>query len=165
MQTYHPFLYVFLTAVLLAAAGCGKSWHGGEPLYPVTITVSKGGEPFSGASVTLLREGGLQTINAGGVTDSGGIAKIRVDAEWDGVPEGTYKVMINKGAVITRDISDEEFERLSMAEQDAYNERMVARALSAPPLVPAVLNGMESPLSIEVSRSGNNTASFDIADY
>ena len=165
MQKYHQFLYLFLAVVFLTAAGCGKSWQGGEPLYPVTITVSKGSEPFSGASVTLLREGGIQTINAGGVTDASGTAKIRVDAEWNGVPEGTYKVMINKGAVVERDISDEDYARMSLTEQDAYNERMLARALSAPPLVPAVLNGMESPLSIEVTSSGNNTASFDIAEF
>ena len=165
MKTHHQFFCLFLAVVLLTAIGCSKGWHGGERLYPVTITVTKDGVPFPGATVVLVREGGAQTINGGGNTNENGAAKIKVDAQWDGVPEGTYKVMINKGAVVERDISDEEYEKLSFTEKDTYNEKMAAKALSAPPLVPAVLMGLDSPLSIEVKSSGENAASFDIGKY
>ena len=165
MQTYHQFFCLFLTVALLTAVGCSKGWHGGERLYPVTITVTKNGAPFPGATVVLVREGGARIINAGGNTNENGVAKIKVDAQWDGVPEGAYKVMINKGAVVERDISDAEYEKLSLEEKDAYNEKMSAKILSAPPLVPAVLTGLDSPLLIEVKSSGENTASFDISGY
>jgi len=165
MQTYHQVFCLFLAVALVTAIGCSKGWQGGERLYPVTITVTKGGAPFPGATVVLVREGGARIINAGGNTNENGVAKIKVDSQWDGIPEGQYKVMINKGAVVEWDISDAEYEKLSLNEKNAYNNRMDAKARSAPPLVPAVLMGTDSPLSIEVTSSGENTATFDISAY
>ena len=165
MKIHHQFFCLFLAVVLLTAIGCSEGWHGGERLYPVTITVTKDGAPFPLATVVLVREGGARIINAGGNTDKNGVAKIKVDVQWDGVPEGAYKVMINKGTAVERDISDAEYEKLSLEEQDAYNKRRAAKVLRAPPLVPVVLTGPNSPLSIEVKSSGENAASFDIGKY
>ena len=113
----------------------------------------------------MVREGGARIINAGGNTNEKGVAKIKVDAQWDGVPEGHYKVMIQKGTVVEHDISNAEYEKLTFDEKSAYSDRIAKKALSAPPLVPAVLMGLASPLSIEVKSSGENTASFDISKY
>ena len=158
---FPSFLLIFAFFVTF---GCGKGYQGGERLYPVSVTVTKDGSPLASATVVLLREDG-ETINAGGVTDGSGVAKIKVDAQWDGVPAGTYKVMINKDVQVQEEMSRDEYNKLELLEKEAYDNKMYEKRMSMPPPVPKVLSGMESPLSIEVTGSGDNTASFDISKY
>ena len=165
MNRYHRFLPLFLLmTVFLVTFGCGQGYQGGERLYPVSITVMKDGTPFTDATVVLLRESG-NTINAGGVTDANGIAKIKVDAQWNGVPVGTYKVMINKDVQVQDEMSREEYLKLELEAREAHDKKMHEKRMSMPLPVPEVLRGMKSPLTIEVTSSGDNTQSFDIGEY
>ena len=154
-----------LISVFLVFSGCGGGYPGKERLYPVSITIMENGAPFTNATVVLLQESGPTIINGGGVTDENGVAKIKTDAQWNGVPVGTYKVMINKENPFQGDLSDEEYRKLDLDAQEAYAKRMYAKRMSMPLPVPAILRGMKSPLTIEVISSGDNTASFDIGKY
>ena len=162
-----PFLFSFsvLLFAILVVAGCGKRYPGKERLYPVSITVTDNGAPFTRATVILVREGGPTIINAGGVTDTNGVAQIKTDAQWPGVPVGTYKVMLNKDVAPPRDLSDEEYQKLDFEAKEAYDKKMHAKWMSMPQLVPKILRGPQSPLEIEVTSSSDNTASFDIGKY
>ena len=169
MEKHYRFLPLLFFSVListfLVAGGCGKGYPGRERLHPVSITVTDNGTPFANATVVLLRDNGETTINAGGITDAHGVAKIQTDARWDGAPTGKYKVMLNKDVFVQGDLSEEEVQKLGFDEREAYNKKLHDKRMSIPLPVPAILRGMESPLTIEVTSSGDNTASFDIGKY
>jgi len=166
MKKYHQFTYLLLTVVCFTIAGCTGGYPGDERLYPVSVTVTENGSPLTDAVVVLLREGGKKIINAGGITDKNGVAIIKTDAQWDGVPEGTYKVAIAKSSSVEEEISSEEYQKLDMAERERYNQKMEKKHASVKLLVPEVIARTEStPLTIEVTPSQNNTATFDIAKY
>jgi len=159
------FAFPVLISVFLIASGCSKGYQGKERLYPVSITVTNNGVPLTDASVVLLRESGAKTINAGGCTDQNGVAQIKIDAQWNGVPIGKYKVMLNKDVPLQSDLSEEEYRKLELLEKEAYDKKMYEKRMSMPLPVPHILSGMESPLSIDVTSSGNNTATFDIGKF
>ena len=166
MKLYHWFFCPLLVMVFLVASGCSGGYKGGERLYPVTITVTKNGSPFEDATVVLVREGGTKIINAGGITDQNGIAKIKVDAQWDGVPEGKYKVAVGKSSSVEGDLSTEEYKKLGLLEKEAYDQKMAKKLSSVKLLVPEVIaRTATTPLTIDVTSSGNNSATFDIDKY
>ena len=154
---------LMLTVCCLVLTGCGKSYPGGEKLYPVTVTVMDSGKPVSGAIINFDRQSGTK-ISTGGLTDANGKAIIKVDAEWEGAPEGSYMVRILKEPSFTPDLSDEEYAKLRPDLQEEYNNKMLAKRSQLKPVVPSVLSGDKSPLKMDVT-SGTNEATFDIAEH
>ena len=143
--------------------GCGKRYPGKEKLYPVSITVTDSNVPLDLASVVLLREGG-EVINAGGLTDESGVATIKTDVEWNGIPAGKYLITINKLPSVPEELSQEEVMKLDLRERDAYMSKMIMKRNQLKPVVPPVLTGTKTPISIDVTP-GKNEMSIDIAQY
>ncbi|MDR2705717.1 MAG: Ig-like domain-containing protein [Planctomycetaceae bacterium] len=80
----------------LCLLGCGKNEPNGIPsLQPCSITVMLDDAPLPEATVLFkpTQDGG---ISASGITDNNGKALMKIQATYDGVPKGKYKVMIVK---------------------------------------------------------------------
>jgi hypothetical protein len=122
--------------VCVSVVGCKPKLPDGMPtLYPCTITITQEGSPLSGASVTLnsLETSDGKTWVPGGMTDSNGIANIKVLGAYSGAPVGTYKVTVKKNG--TEEVTNNSFYTLSFVE-DQYT------------------NVQKTPLEIEVTTEG-----------
>lgn len=84
-------------AGLVLAGGCGgESLPEGMPsLQEVRVTVLQNGSPVSDAVVMFEPVADGQR-HASGTTDADGVAVMRTDNEFDGVPAGEYAVKISK---------------------------------------------------------------------
>lgn len=84
-------------AGLVLAAGCGGQSlpEGVPPLQKVRVTVRQNGSPVSDATVVFQPVSNAQR-HASGTTDADGIALMRTDNQYDGVPSGDYAVKISK---------------------------------------------------------------------
>ena len=93
---YMIFLFVVL---FLTLSGCGSDHPKGMPkLYPATITVTyDDGSPAVGADVILFPENTaiIQWVYAG-KTDEKGSAIMKTHGAYQGIPEGKYKVSLQK---------------------------------------------------------------------
>jgi hypothetical protein len=82
----------------LALAGCGGAANS-TPLpktEPVTGTVTLDDEPLDGANVTFIPTGNTKGIECSGRTDSAGVYTPQQVRGEDGVPAGSYKVVISR---------------------------------------------------------------------
>jgi len=89
--------FVFATII-----GCSTETPEGLPsLFPCKMTVIQDGQPLQGASVIFLAAENSVSTNEKtwtpmGLTDEKGVAVMRTNARYDGVPLGKYKILINK---------------------------------------------------------------------
>lgn len=90
-------IVAWLMATIASIAGCGGQAvpEGMLELHAVQVTVSQGGSPIPDATVMFQPEDNGQW-HASGVTDSDGVAVLRTNNEFDGVPPGEYGVKITK---------------------------------------------------------------------
>ena len=84
-------------AGLVLAAGCGGQSlpEGMPPLQKVRVTVLQNGSPVSDATVMFQPMADAQR-HASGTTNADGVAVMRTDNQFDGVPAGEYAVKISK---------------------------------------------------------------------
>jgi len=92
------FFHLFLCALMLFVVACGgpKKPDGMPALHKTTLTLTQDGTPLAGASVSLVPETGAMRWPAGGITDKSGTVHIKTMAQFDGAPEGSYKVTVIK---------------------------------------------------------------------
>jgi hypothetical protein len=83
--------------LLIGVLGCAKG-DTGPALYPVTGTVKKDGKPLAGVSVSLVATNQKVGIALMGVTKDDGTFEIATGQGKKGAPEGTFKVVLSKGA-------------------------------------------------------------------
>lgn len=157
---FSPVLCIVLA--LFIFSGCGKGYKG-EKLHPVSITITDAGNPVESAAVIMVRQGG-EFVNVSGLTDSSGVALMKVDTEWNGAPEGSYIVKISKNSPIPHELSPEEISQLGLKEREEYDSKIADKIKNMKPAVPSIVNGDDSPLKIEV-KPENNTVTFDISEY
>lgn len=85
-------LMALLAAVTLLSSGCGgkKTPDGMPELYPVSVTVTQGGQPVEGVALTCFND----TLGYGvsGLSDSSGVVKLVTSGEYPGAPAAEYKV-------------------------------------------------------------------------
>lgn len=75
--------------------GCGQKLPSDLPrLYPTTLVITQEGKPLGDATITMNAEGSKWPVT--GLTDANGEAKMFVNGMYEGAPEGTYKVIVNK---------------------------------------------------------------------
>ena len=81
--------------------GCSEKLPDGiPPLHPCRIVITQDGKPLEGASLQLYSTGGSKW-HSSGTTDSSGAADIVTQGQYRGVPEGTYKITVQKEEVIS----------------------------------------------------------------
>ena len=137
--------------------GCS---HGGvpkdfPPLHPCVITVIQDGAPLEGASVSLKP---LQSsaMSASGITDAEGIAVMKVQAAYDGVPEGNYKVLIVKQTRERNPAVKDADSREEVSAEFRDREYIVTDFVH-----PKFGNAAQTPLEIQI-QSGKNEHTFEV---
>ena len=136
--------------------GCSRGVPKGFPsLHPCVITVSQDGTPLAEASV-LLKPLQESAMSASGITDEKGVAVMKVQATFDGVPEGKYKVMIVKQ---TRErnpgVKDGELHELAPTEL-REKEYIVTDFVN-----PKFGNSTQTPFEIQI-QPGKNEHTFEV---
>jgi len=84
--------------ILAIVLGCGGPKRPADlpKLYPCKITVIQDGKPLQEAMVFVRPQDGNLRFVIGGKTDALGVAQVKVDGQWEGVPEGEFLVSISK---------------------------------------------------------------------
>jgi hypothetical protein len=84
--------------VFIAGSGCGGKQRPNDlpTLYPCEITVIQDGKPLSEATVLFYPLNGNLRFAIGGKTNQNGILVPKTDGEWDGIPQGEYRISISK---------------------------------------------------------------------
>lgn len=98
LQTFTMLMAIVMTLLMsLLLTGCGeKRPDGMPPLTPCELTVTQENAPLIGATVSLIPADGMAKWNIVSITDEKGIAKIMTNGQYNGVPEGNYKIIIMK---------------------------------------------------------------------
>jgi hypothetical protein len=92
---------VSILLLTFSITGCNRKLRpeGMPPLVPCSILIKQDKKPLANANISIIPEDGSKW-NAAGVTDTSGIAKLYTLAQYDGVPEGKYKVVVSKTETI-----------------------------------------------------------------
>lgn len=149
-------------AALVSLAGCGKKTDPNRPkTYPVTGTVTLGGSPVEGATVTFQLTG--KAGSAVGLTDAKGQYKLTTFGGGDGAQAGEYKV-----AIFKYDRPAAQAAPAGQIASGAIDEKTYKGtddASAAPPknLLPdKYLNAQTSGLTAKVSDTGKNNIDFPL---
>ena len=168
---YSSLLLICLAATLLMS-GCGDGRPDGFPtkLFSCRIIVLDGEVPLKEASVSLIPENEQQKYSMIGLTDDKGVADIRTAQAGyygNGVPEGTYKVLIigSEPPDLEHTLSIDERANLPPDEYTMYENARQRRISELPLAVPKEFNKMDqTPLTWTVDRKGSEL-SVNVADY
>jgi hypothetical protein len=162
---------LFLIATLLLT-GCGQGIPEGFPkkLLSCRIVVMDGDDPVKEATVSLLPEDEQQKFSMIGITDDRGMAKIRTTQAGyygNGVPKGTYKVLIigSEPPDLEHTLTLDERANLPPDDLVAYEYARQRRIGTRPLAVPKEFNKMDkTPLTWTVDRKGAELK-VNVADY
>ena len=137
--------FSLLAIALLGTAGCSKNQRpdGLPPTYPLTITVLQEGKPLEGATVSLVSS--EMTWVIGGVTDAEGKATMVTHGKFDGAPEGTFSVRVQKTIYEGR----EEYDAAMTSGDTAAAQRVDVKMFQ---LVEDVYTSKDTPIKVEVKR-------------
>jgi hypothetical protein len=122
------------------------------PLLPLKVTVLQKGTPVPGAFVRLLPPDSNMPWSCGATTDANGIAAVKTIGEFDGAPEGDYKVLISKlelSKATGTDLSNLDAPAKTQASEDV---NLIDPKYSRP---------NTTPLEVKVAE-GNSEATFDV---
>jgi len=136
--------------LILFFAGCdGARKPDGMPaLHQTTLTFTQAGAPLAEASIRLSSQDPANAMwSSGGMTDGRGVLRVQTDG-FDGVPAGTFTVVVSK--VVT------EGTRIVSEEEGADSGLRSFHVVDAKYRSPAT-----SDLTLEVT-SGRNAETFDL---
>ncbi|MDR2706323.1 MAG: hypothetical protein LBC02_11150 [Planctomycetaceae bacterium] len=154
-------VFVFLVLVL-----CGCSRKPLQPdnlpkLIPCKIIITQDQAPLEGANVTLHSvTAGTQQWISGGRTDVNGVAEIRTNGRYDGVPVGKFKVLVTKTEVEPSKLSprpDENDPNFPAWMAKSQNEVLPTYRL----VDKQYANPQTTPHELEISSSKPVTVTFD----
>jgi hypothetical protein len=136
--------HLFILLSLIGLLGCGEQRPAGmPPLYPATVTVTRGSEPLSGVFVALrAEEEALGIWSSSGITGQDGSIRFKTQGKYDGVPAGKYKVVLSLEEM--EDAGKKFYYRVSLIDPK-FNEEST------------------TPAEFEVKKSGN-MLSVDVGD-
>ncbi|MDR2704250.1 MAG: carboxypeptidase-like regulatory domain-containing protein, partial [Planctomycetaceae bacterium] len=91
-------LILIWTCFLTMFLGCGeKHPEGMPPLYKTSIVLKEKETPIEGVNVSLYNaDHSLPKWNIGGFSDENGVVRLKTYSKYNGVPEGTYKLVLSK---------------------------------------------------------------------
>lgn len=155
-----------LLPLLFAFLGCGDS--GKVPArFPCQVHIVSQGENIEGLQVLLTPVSGASELVVRGITDGHGMARpdtLFGTKSFKGVPEGEYRVQVNFSPVF-KEKSKEELQKMTMEESKAYAKEVQKKMSQAKNIVPPILNGATSPLTVTVSASGENSLDVELNEY
>lgn len=156
-----------LTSLALLAAlailGCGSEGAGRAKTYPVSGTVTLGGQPVAGATVTFTLNDG--TGSAAGITDASGKYTLSTYGGGDGARAGDYKVAIVKYEVEATKASGGNLPSGEIDEKAYTDPTATGTEQPAGPknLLPEKYAKPEtSGLTAKVGETGQNTVDFKL---
>ena len=143
---------------MFVCGGCSNEYRPGDlpPLFPVTLTILRDGQPLDHAMVTLYTENpSIVKWTIGGETDADGKAVIVTHGQFHGAPAGAFKVCVLK----------REYPQIP-AERDAAPMPSVGGAIpQAGPIPPPIdlvdplfFSPESTPLEIEIPRQKKGVA-------
>jgi hypothetical protein len=144
-----------LLLALVVVVGCqpvAETPSNLPPLLPLEVTVLQEGKPVSGAFVRLLPPDPNMPWSCGGTTGENGVAVIKTIGEYDGAPEGEYKVVISK-------LELPKLPESSLSNLDAPPPSTGSEGVNL--IDPKYSRPNTTPLKVKVAE-GNATASFDV---
>ena len=141
-----------VSCLLLTVSACGPQYPEGMPeLYPVTLQFVQDSQPLTEASVRLIPEDSSNRWMTGGSTDSQGRVVLYTHAQYEGVPEGKYKITVNRFESSGDKQSMDDMMAGQKSQEKKYNT--VARQYTLP---------NQTPLVLEVRASGNTFEPFEL---
>lgn len=143
------FVALFTLTIPVACSGPKKP-NDLPKLYPCTVSINMNGTPLEGALVSLVPEAGKWS--ASGTTGAAGSVEL-FTRNFPGVPEGSYRVTVQKIQATGSSTADEE----NRAVRSPQGE------LPPPPSLvdPKFADSMESPLECKV-EAGKNAFEFSV---
>ena len=171
MLKKYDVLCVLLFFLIGLLSGCsGPSGPPGmPPLHPTTVIITQGGQPLASATVSAICAEDSQW-SATGVTDSQGRARLFVYGQHNGVPAGSFKILVTKieeaaspEAAPLGPEPDPRADRLAWLQWEQERTRRVpARAPDSFDVVEIIYSkAATTPLSIDVIK-GRNEFTFDV---
>jgi hypothetical protein len=133
-----PFGILAATALLVMAVGCSSSSEPKFKVIEVKGKVTKGGQAFPDAQVSLMPTGQIAPNfpGAGGKTDAEGNFEVMTGTQ-KGVPAGTYTVVVNK-------VVGADGKPLSTDSSTGMDAGMAQAEGKTSDLVPAPFNSLET---------------------
>ena len=154
---------------LTLLVGCSGGTPAGFPkVVPCTITVLEGTTPIADVEVTLQAAAPSSGTVFFGKTNETGVCNVGTSFAShykEGVPEGSYKVILVKEPIVEETKTREEQNAMSRPELDAYMNQMQAKRNALPRIIPVPLTTSEkTPLTVDVS--GKTTElTVDVTQY
>ncbi|MDR0871034.1 MAG: hypothetical protein LBN39_09615 [Planctomycetaceae bacterium] len=150
--------------------GCAKPHPAGLPqLVPCTVKIVDGSQPLAEVDVGLLREEGQSGWSLGGISDSTGTVKLRTifaSFEGNGVPAGTYRVLLNKQVDVPPELTLSETDslKLSPAELTKWNAKR-EKYIKEHQILPTTFSDPDAtPIKLTVSETTGSQI-IDVAKY
>ncbi|MDO5553286.1 MAG: hypothetical protein Q4G68_05955 [Planctomycetia bacterium] len=146
----------------LFAMGCGKSVSpdGLPSLLPLTLTVTQEGIPLTEASLMLVPAPPYDGRNwaIGGITDQTGVARIYTHGKYPGAPEGTYKVIVHKIAVVAAVSYDDapKDDIVALRQWEAEHAAELAQSKAINCIEKIYTNAETTPLEVTVSKGNTH---------
>lgn len=158
--------FCLLISAIVVLAGCSRGRPTGFPnVRPCSISVTDGGSPIADVEVQLVPETSIASTIFSGTTDATGKAVISTvfagHAE-NGVPEGSYTVVLKKDQPIPHTKSEEERVAMSYDQAMKYAKEMEIAQNKLPKIIPVSMTQNNSPLKLTVEATGG-TLDIDVS--
>jgi hypothetical protein len=94
-STCYPLMII--VPLFLVIIGCKEEKPKDLPtLHPTKITLLQAGKPCADAKLSIIPIGGDSRWTSGGTTNASGVLEPMTHGKYQGVPEGKYKVTVDK---------------------------------------------------------------------
>jgi len=150
------FIAILLLSLSVTIFGCSNRPLGMPSLYPCSITVTQDGAPLADASVILVN---ISDVDKGqawapmGRTDSGGVAVMRTNSQYNGAATGKYRIIVEK--VETEPSKLGSPPPADTPEYEVWSSKSANENLAQFALVEAVYSSSKTPHEIEVGKGAN----------
>lgn len=159
MKKYFIIIVLSFSTVLF---GCSRDLRPKDlpELLPCTISLTQDNKALADCSVSLYPVDNNNKWSSGGVTNAQGILKIRTHGKFDGIPEGKYKVVLQKQ--ITEGETGSEPIDSTPQEMEAYQERIKKNPPVTYDTIEPIFSDLEkTPLEINVIKKSENKFTLD----
>ncbi|MDR1142451.1 MAG: hypothetical protein LBL62_12220 [Planctomycetaceae bacterium] len=165
-----PVLLLIIGLLFVFNSGCCPQKPAGFPnTVPYTIIVKNNEQPEKDVSIFLYPEEPISgDWVVGGKSDSSGRTHLVTSQGHyiaQGVPEGKFKVILNKKVKIPGTVSEEEYKKMTGREKETYGNKIRLEREKIPLIVPKILTDpSNTPIIVEVSTSNSETV-IELKDY